>query len=84
MGVMYPTAMYFFVNKSNLPLAKLITDGLEKAIESGKVDALFMRIHQSILDKSNMQKRRFYILNNPLLPKNTPLTRKALWYKPTP
>lgn len=81
LGVRYPTAMYFFVNKSNTILARLLETGLELAIKNGKFDELFMRVHKSALEKADMENRTFYQLENPLLPEKTPVERNELWYQ---
>ncbi|MFT5674372.1 MAG: hypothetical protein ACI808_000288 [Paraglaciecola sp.] len=80
-GIRYPTAMYFFVNRKSVPLANLLTQGLEKAIANGKFDELFLRVHQPMLNKSNIKGRRFFELENIFLPKETPLERSELWYQ---
>lgn len=81
LGLYYPTAVYFFVNRKNKVLANLIETGLEKAIESGRYDALFERTFEPMLEKARLSERTIYQLENPVLPPNTPLARKALWYK---
>lgn len=80
-GVRYPTAMYFFVNRRNSTLARLIENGLEKAIANGKFDDLFLQIHDTLLSRAAMQERVFFELDNPLLPAKTPLERQELWYQ---
>lgn len=82
LGVRYPVAMYFFVNKNNTILAKLLEDGLEKAVANGKFDELFMQVHAEYLEKSKLDERNFFTLDNPLLPESTPLNRPELWYQP--
>jgi hypothetical protein len=64
-----------------VPLANLLEKGLEKAIANGKFEELFLRVHQPILDKSNIKTRRFFELENVFLPKETPLERTELWYE---
>lgn len=81
MGVRYPVAMYFFVNKQNTTLARVLTDGLEKAIANGEFEKLFLEYHAEDLRKANLNQRRFFLLDNPLLPEKTPLERPELWYK---
>ena len=83
LGVRYPAAMYYFVNKNSVPLANLIRIGLEKSIQNGKFDELFLEEHQAYLDKSELDKRTFYQLQNTYLPIKTPLHRKELWYENT-
>lgn len=80
LGVRYPAAMYYFVNKNSVPLANLISVGLEKAIENGKFNQLFLEEHQQYLDQSELDKRTFYQLQNTYLPIKTPLHRKELWF----
>jgi hypothetical protein len=81
LGLRYPAAMYYFVNKNSVPLANLIRTGLEKAIQNGKFDELFFAEHQAYLDKSELDKRTFYQLQNTYLPIKTPLHRKELWFE---
>ncbi|WJG10383.1 amino acid ABC transporter substrate-binding protein [Aliiglaciecola sp. LCG003] len=80
LGVRYPTAMYFFVNKNNKILARILEDGLEKAIANGKFDELFRTEFTDTLKRTNMGKRFFFEIENPLLPEKTPIGRKELWY----
>ena len=81
LGLRYPAAMYYFVNKNSVPLAKLIETGLEKAIKSGKFDELFYEEHQAYFDQADMNKRTFHQLQNTYLPIKTPLHRKELWFE---
>ncbi|MCC2616807.1 transporter substrate-binding domain-containing protein [Aestuariibacter halophilus] len=83
LGIRYPSAMYYFVNKRNTTMGRLIRDGLEKAIANGEFDRLFLQYHQDIIDKSRLNERQFYQLENPLLPPETPLSREELWYRPS-
>lgn len=78
----YPTAMYFFVNKNNPSLARLIESGLEKLIVSGEFEQLFLAAHQQSLANAELDKRRIFQLENPVLPAATPLARKELWHRP--
>ena len=78
----YPSAMYFFVNRGNPILARLIETGLKMAIEDGSFDALFMSHHKEMLENLNIPSRRIFRLENPLLPEQTPVNDEALWYKP--
>lgn len=80
LGINYPTAMYFFVSKRNSTLAKLLENGLEKAIANGKFDELFYQSHQRFIERAKMNNRRFFELENPLLPEGTPVDRAELWY----
>jgi hypothetical protein len=80
LGIRYPAAIYFFVNKNSVPLASLIERGLEKAIENGKFEALFLENYKAYIDKAQIEDRTFYLLKNTFLPEKTPLDRKELWF----
>ena len=80
--VHYPAAMYFFVNRSNPTMARLIETGLRRALEDGSFDNIFVSHHREALLKINVGERKVFHLENPLLPKETPLDDKALWFDP--
>lgn len=82
LGIHYPAAIYFFVNKKSVPLANLIEKGLEKAIANGKFEALFIEHYQDYIDKAQIENRTFFQLENSFLPEKTPLNRKELWFEP--
>lgn len=78
----YPTAYYFFVSKNNQELSKAIESGLEAAINDGSFDILFQRYHAEIIQKIGIENRRIIMMDNPILPPLTPLSRKELWLSP--
>ena len=80
LGIRYPAAIYFFVNKKSVPLANLIETGLEKAIENGTYEALFVENYKTYIEKAQIENRTFYPLENAFLPEETPLDRKELWF----
>jgi hypothetical protein len=80
LGIRYPAAIYFFVNKKSVPLANLIKKGLEKAIENGTYEVLFVENYKAYIDKAQIEDRTFYQLENAFLPEETPLDRKELWF----
>jgi ABC-type amino acid transport substrate-binding protein len=80
LGIRYPAALYFFVNKKSVPLANLIERGLEKAIKNGTYDELFAENYKASIDKAQIGNRTFYTLENSFLPEKTPLDRKELWF----
>jgi len=80
LALYYPTAMYYFVSKSNPTLARLIETGLKRAIDDGSFEALFMASNEAILSELDLSNRTIYTLDNPLLPPETPINNKALWY----
>jgi len=78
----YPTAFYFFVAPGNKTLASMLETGLERAISDGSFDRLFRQFHAGALRRLQLNKRVIIRLGNPLLPAETPLQRKELWYSP--
>ena len=77
----YPAATYFFVNKRDVMLGKLLSTGLEMAVEDGSLNKLFNATYSQMLQQLELNKRTLLTLKNPLLPINTPLAYKALWYQ---
>lgn len=78
----YPTAQYFFTNKRNLTLSKLIETGLLRAIEDGSYDKLFYAHYGQILENLKVENGLKFDLVNPLLPPLTPIGDDKLWYFP--
>jgi CheY-like chemotaxis protein len=76
----YPAATYFFVNKSNVILAKLLARGLQRAIDDGSFNALFESHYMPVLDALNVPDRITIDMDNPLLPIVTPVGDMRLWY----
>ena len=77
----YPAAAYFFVNKQNKILAKLLQRGLDMAIADGSFDELFTATYTPMLEALNVPDRVMLSLDNPLLPEATPLANPDLWYE---
>jgi hypothetical protein len=75
----YPTAFYFFVNKDNQRLGRAIEAGLNIAIANGRFERLFQSTYGNILLRANVKSRTILRIPNPLLPAETPLSRKDLW-----
>jgi ABC-type amino acid transport substrate-binding protein len=78
----YPAAMYFFVNRNNAALANDIRQGLERALADGTFEALFQRHFGPALKRAALDKRQVFELGNPLLPAETPLANRRLWWRP--
>lgn len=76
----YPSAIYFFVNKRNKILAKLLEQGFNSAIADGTFDALFDEVYLPLLKELKVKQRQLLQLSNPLLPVETPLANEHLWY----
>lgn len=78
----YPAALYFFVQKDNIELANAIEIGLLRAIEDGSMQQLFLQHFSSAIQQAELKSRTVIQLNNPLLPTETPVQNKALWFDP--
>lgn len=79
--LIYPFAMYFFVNKSNSELANNISTGFMNAIDDGSFDDLFFS-HPMIsqaLTQANLKQRQVYRLDNPNMSLETPVDDSRLW-----
>lgn len=77
----YPAAMYFFVNKRDKILARLLEQGFAKAMVDGTFDALFNATYLPVLEELKVSQRTLVKLTNPLLPLETPLFEEHLWYQ---
>lgn len=77
----YQVGFYFFVNRNNPELAKTIQRGLEKAIKDGSFNELFNQYFGDSIRRSQLDKRTVIDIENALLPLDTPINRKELWYK---
>lgn len=66
-ALFYPFPVYFYVNKNNRPLQQRITEGLQKALADGSMQALFKQHHASSIQQIHQNKRQVFCLNNPLL-----------------
>ncbi|MDF2179331.1 amino acid ABC transporter substrate-binding protein [Aliiglaciecola sp. CAU 1673] len=80
LALYYPTATYYFVNKNNVVLANLIQSGLQRILDNGRFEALFMAEYAPMLEQAKMAERRIFTLDNPILPKDTPVADKRLWF----
>jgi len=79
--LVYPLPTYFFVHKGDPALAKDIENGLETAIRDGSFDTYFYNSKEvkDALEHADLPNRRAFYIENPFLPKATPLARKELW-----
>jgi hypothetical protein len=78
--VQYPTADYFFVNRTNPGLAEELRVGLEAALADGSFEKLFYAHYGAQIRRARLDKRVLIHLPNPLLTPETPLQRKELWF----
>ncbi|OHX14071.1 hypothetical protein BI347_11545 [Chromobacterium sphagni] len=78
----YPTAFYFFVSPKRADLARLLRQGLDKSVADGSFDQLFKAFNGDHLRELKLSGRTIIELDNPLLPEDTPLQRRELWFRP--
>lgn len=79
--LVYPLPTYFFVTRKNPLIAKDIENGLEKMISDGSFDRYFYSSKEikDVLINADLPNRKAFYIDNPFLPKATPLERKELW-----
>jgi len=77
--IKYPAAVYFFTKLENIKLAERIETGLKLAIEDGSFDSLFNKYYGDWLDNAKISNRKIIELENPLLPKETPVDKHEYW-----
>lgn len=77
----YRMPFYLFTSKSNTRLAADLELGLNRAIADGSFDRIFLNdpMVKSVMEKANLEGRLLFPLNNPTLPKETPVDRPELW-----
>lgn len=80
----YPAAIYFFVNRSNVALARTIEDGLLAAVRDGSFDKMFQEFNGDSIRLAQLGKRKVFELQNPQLPESTPLAQKEMWFDISP
>lgn len=80
--IYYPWPYYFFFNKTSAALAKRVEAGIRKMRKDGSFDAIFMKYNRSSIIKANLKNRRIIRIQNPTLPKETPLADASLWFDP--
>ncbi|AWB66104.1 hypothetical protein C2869_06460 [Saccharobesus litoralis] len=76
-----PTAVYPFVTKAKPELATIIEQGMLKSIDSGEFDQYFesTTLYKDTLKIISQHKWKVIPINNPILPKETPLDEAKLW-----
>lgn len=79
--LVYPYAMYFYVNNQNKGLHDKIYQGFEIAIQDGSFDKLFFSAPsiKSVLEKANLKNRTVIRIDNPMMHPDTPFDRKEFW-----
>ncbi len=64
----YPFPLVFYVNPDKPKIAERIEQGLQSIISSGKLDAIFDEHYGNIVEQLKLDKRRIFVLDNPLIP----------------
>ncbi|MCA1803648.1 MAG: transporter substrate-binding domain-containing protein, partial [Rhodothermaceae bacterium] len=64
----YPFPLVFYINPDLPQLAQRIEQGLQNIIASGKLDAIFDEHYGTITEQLNLDSRRLFVLDNPLIP----------------
>lgn len=79
--LIYPFAMYFFVNKDDTQLAQDISRGFRSAINDGSFDGLFFNhpMINNALSQANLKGRKIFRLENPNMSPETPVNDRSLW-----
>lgn len=79
--LVYRMPFYLFTGKQNTKLAADLELGLNRAIADGSFDRIFYNdpMVKSVLEKANLEERLVFNLQNPTLPKETPVDRPELW-----
>lgn len=80
--LVYRMPFYLFTAKNNTKLAADLELGFNRAIADGSFDKVFLNdpMVRDVLEKANLEERLVFPLNNPTLPKETPLDRPELWF----
>lgn len=83
--LVYKLDFFIFVNKSNKKLARDLELGLNRAIEDGSFDKVFMSSPsvQEAITKGDLKNRIVIPLVNPLITNQVPVERQELWIDPT-
>lgn len=64
----YPFPLVFYINPDMPKMAERIEQGLQSIISSGKLDAIFDKYYGKITEQLNLDSRRIFVLDNPLMP----------------
>lgn len=82
--LVYKMDFYLFVNKNNKKLARELELGLNRAIEDGSFEKVFLSAEsvQEAIAKGDLKNRVVIPLDNPFNSKETPIDRAELWIDP--
>jgi len=77
-----PLPGYIFIAPSARRLHQRLSEGLEQMVKDGSLRRLVLSYHHDMIASANFCGRRVFKVPNPLLPVQTPLARKELWFDP--
>lgn len=79
--LVYKMPFYLFVSPKNQQLARDIDAGLNAMIEDGSFDHEFLNDPsiKKVIELANLKERKVFYLDNPAMPKKTPVDREELW-----
>ena len=77
----YRLPVYFFVREDRKELAADLREALDRSLQDGSMDEFFFSnpLIKDALEKSDLKDRIAFYLENPLLPKETPVDRAEYW-----
>ncbi len=78
----YPWPYYFFVAPGAPRLAARLEAGLWRMVRDGSLDAIFFKYNAEMIRRARLHERRLIRLDNPFLPRETPLHDARLWFDP--
>lgn len=76
----YPAAYYFFVDKNNQKLQRMLETGLRNSLHDGSFDRLFFETFGEQIAKLQLHKRRVISVEHPKLQQQLPIDDKTLWF----
>lgn len=75
-----PSPYYIFVSPKTPRLAARLEYGLNEMIKSGQLQDIFFKHYGDFIKQAQIHNKRIIQIGNPVLPKETPLENKSLWY----
>lgn len=81
-ALVYPAAIYYFVNSKRPDIHQAIQSGLEKMHDNGEFDRLFQRYFAQTIKNAKLSEKTLIRLKNSHMSKLTPLDNKQLWFDP--
>lgn len=79
--LVYKMPFYLFVSPNNQALASAIENGLNAMIADGSFDREFLNDPsiKKVIELADLKNRKVFYLDNPAMPKGTPVERSELW-----